>query len=55
MVHSFADTKASLLLVEAVKGARSGSETLSPLVVFREGKQYTTELEAMLAGKPTLY
>src|SRR5262249_32324899 len=54
MVHSFADTKASLVLVEAVKGGRSGSETLSPLVVYREGKQYTTEVEAMLAGKPRL-
>src|SRR5215475_7743961 len=54
MVHSFADTKASLVLVEAVKGGRSGSETLSPLVVYREGKQYTTEVKAMLAGKPRL-
>jgi len=54
MVHSFANTKASLVLVEAVKGGRSGSETLSPLVVYRESKQYTTEVEAMLAGKPTL-
>ena len=55
LVHSFADTKASLLLVEAVKGGRSGSETLSPLVVYRESKQYTTEVEAMLAGKVRLY
>jgi tRNA1Val (adenine37-N6)-methyltransferase len=54
MVHSFANTKASLALVEGVKGGRSGSETLSPLVVYRESKQYTTEVEAMLAGKPTL-
>src|SRR5262245_13858650 len=51
MVHSFADTKASLVLVDAVKGGRSGSETLSPLVVYREGKQYTTEIEVMLSGK----
>jgi tRNA1(Val) A37 N6-methylase TrmN6 len=55
MVHSFADTKACLVLVEAVKGGRSGNETLSPLVVYREGKQYGTEVEAMSAGKPTLY
>lgn len=55
MVHSFADTKASLVLVEAVKGGRSGSEALSPLIVYRKGKQYTTEVEAMLAGKVPLY
>ena len=54
MVHSFADTKASLVLVEAVKGGRSGNEALSPLVVYSEGKQYTTEVEAMLAGKVRL-
>jgi len=55
MVHSFADTKASLVLVEAVKGGRSGNEVLAPLVVYEKGKQYTTEVEAMLAGKPMLY
>jgi tRNA1Val (adenine37-N6)-methyltransferase len=50
MVHSFADTQASLVLVEAVKGGRSGSEALSPLIVYKKRKQYTTEVEAMLAG-----
>jgi tRNA1Val (adenine37-N6)-methyltransferase len=50
MVHSFADTKASLVLVEGVKGGRSGSEALAPLIVYKKGKQYTTEVEAMLAG-----
>ena len=55
MVHSFADAKASLVLVEAVKGGRSGNEALSPLIVYRKGKQYTTQVEAMLAGRATLY
>jgi tRNA1Val (adenine37-N6)-methyltransferase len=55
MVHSFADTKASLVLVEGVKGGRSGSEALSPLIVYKKGKQYTTEVEAMLAGRVLLY
>ena len=55
MVHSFADTEASLVLVEGVKDGRSGNEVLAPLVVYREGKQYTTEVEAILAGKPSLY
>ena len=55
MVHSFADTKASLVLVEAVKGGRSGSEALSPLIVYKKGKQYTAEVEAILAGKALRY
>jgi tRNA1Val (adenine37-N6)-methyltransferase len=55
MVHSFADTKASLVLVEGVKGGRSGSEVLSPLIVYKKGKQYTSEVEALLAGKAALY
>jgi tRNA1Val (adenine37-N6)-methyltransferase len=54
MVHSFADTKASLVLVEAVKGGRSGSEALSPLIIYKKGKQYTTEVGAMLAGRVPL-
>jgi tRNA1Val (adenine37-N6)-methyltransferase len=55
MVHSFADTNASLVLVEGVKGGRSGSEALSPLIVYKKRKQYTTEVEAMLAGRVPLY
>ncbi len=55
MVHSFADAKASLVLVEGVKGGRSGNDALSPLIIYKKGKQYTTEVEAVLAGKPTLY
>ena len=57
MVHSFADAKAALVLTEGVKGGRSGGiEVLSPLIVYRTGKQYTAEVEAMLAGKaPSRY
>jgi tRNA1(Val) A37 N6-methylase TrmN6 len=51
MVHSFGEANASLVLVEGVKGGRSGIEVLSPLVVYKQGKQYTSEVEAMLAGK----
>lgn len=51
MVHSFADAKAALVLTEGVKGGKSGIEVLSPLNVYRRGKQYTAEVEAMLAGK----
>jgi tRNA1Val (adenine37-N6)-methyltransferase len=51
MVHSFADASASLVLVESVKGGKSGIEVLSPLIVYQKGKQYSAEVEAMLAGK----
>jgi tRNA1Val (adenine37-N6)-methyltransferase len=52
MVHSFADAEASLVLVEGVKGGRSGVEVLSPLFVYIEGNQYTSEVEGILAGNP---
>jgi len=50
MVHSFADTEASLVLVEGVKGGRSGVEVLAPLTIYRQGKEYTNEVAAMIAG-----
>jgi tRNA1Val (adenine37-N6)-methyltransferase len=50
MVHSFADAEASLVLVEGVKGGRSGVKVLSPLFVYTEGNQYTSEVEGILAG-----
>ncbi|HUK40680.1 MAG TPA: tRNA1(Val) (adenine(37)-N6)-methyltransferase [Candidatus Acidoferrales bacterium] len=52
MVHSFAEAEASLILVEGVKGGKSGVEVLAPLVVYERNKKYTTEMEAMLAGAP---
>ena len=55
MVHSFADTKAVLVLTEGVKGARSGIEVLSPLIVYQQGKQYTADVETMLAGRASSY
>jgi tRNA1Val (adenine37-N6)-methyltransferase len=54
MVHSFADASASLALVEGVKGGRSGIEALSPLIVYQKRKQYTAEVEGMLAGTAPL-
>lgn len=50
MVHSFADVAASLVLVEGVKGGRSGVEVLAPLTIYRRGKEYTEEVAAMIAG-----
>jgi len=50
MVHSFADGAASLVLVEGVKGGRSGVEIQPPLVVYRRGEEYGDEVAAMIAG-----
>jgi tRNA1Val (adenine37-N6)-methyltransferase len=50
MVHSFADGEASLVLVEGVKGGRSGVEVLAPLTIYRQGKEYTNEVAAMITG-----
>ncbi|HEY6367411.1 MAG TPA: tRNA1(Val) (adenine(37)-N6)-methyltransferase [Candidatus Binatia bacterium] len=55
IVHSFADSRASLVLVEGVKGGRSGIEILRPLIVYKKGKEYTAEVAAMLAGRATTY
>jgi len=52
MVHSFAGAEASLVLVEGVKGGRSGMKILAPLVIFEKGKQYSAEVASILAGAP---
>ena len=51
MVHSFKHSEASLILVEGVKHGRSEVEILPPLIVYREGKEYSDEVAAMIAGK----
>jgi len=49
-VHSFAGDAALLVLVEAVKGGRSGVEVGAPLVIYRAGKEYSPEVNAIVAG-----
>jgi tRNA1Val (adenine37-N6)-methyltransferase len=49
-VHPFSDAKASMVLVEAVKGGRKGVDILPPLIVYDSGKIYTAELKAIAAG-----
>ena len=49
--HSFAHSEGSLVLVEAVKQGRSGMEILPPLIVYRQGNEYSDEVAAMIAGK----
>jgi tRNA1Val (adenine37-N6)-methyltransferase len=55
VVHSFADASASLVLVEGVKGGRSGIEVLPPLIVYNKAKEYTAEVQAIWARSATLY
>lgn len=50
MVHSFVSAEASLVLVEGVKDGRSGLKVLPPLIIYRAGKQYSDELESIIAG-----
>ena len=49
-VHSFTGAEASLLLVEGIKGARSGLKVLAPLTIYRGRHQYTDEIASMIAG-----
>jgi len=49
-VHSFAGDAALLLLVEAVKGGRSGVEVEAPLIIYSETTVYSPEVAAIVAG-----
>jgi len=49
-VHSFADEAALLVLVEAVKGGRSGVQVAAPLVIYQGNKVYAAEVAAIVAG-----
>jgi tRNA1Val (adenine37-N6)-methyltransferase len=51
-VHSFADSEASLLLVEGVKGGRAGLAVHRPLVLYRAKQIYSAEAAAIIAGGP---
>lgn len=43
-VHPYWQRPANLVLVEAVKGGRTGVEILPPLVIYNDNGQYTEEL-----------
>ena len=51
MVHSFTESEASLILLEGVKGGKAGLAVLPPLVIYRQAKQYTDEVTAIIAGE----
>ena len=46
-VHSSVSTEAKMVLIEAVKGARSGMKIEKPLVLYNEDGSYTKELEEL--------
>ena len=47
MVHPFAGKEANLVLIDAVKGAKSYMHVEKPLVIYRETGVYTEELKAL--------
>jgi tRNA1Val (adenine37-N6)-methyltransferase len=47
-VHSFEGSEATLVLAEGVKGARSESKVLPPLIIYSRTKEYTAEVKAVL-------
>jgi tRNA1Val (adenine37-N6)-methyltransferase len=51
MVHSFLQSPACLVLVEGVKHGRSGLVVQEPLAIYREGKKYSQEAAAIIAGE----
>lgn len=46
-VHAFSDSRASMVLVEAVKGGRRGLDILPPLVIYDSARNYSAELNAI--------
>ncbi|MBI4529002.1 MAG: tRNA1(Val) (adenine(37)-N6)-methyltransferase [Deltaproteobacteria bacterium] len=50
IVHSYAESAATLLLVEGVKGAKSELKIMPPLIVYAKGKEYSPELKTILEG-----
>ena len=44
MVHSFAHSPATLVLIEAVKGGGEQLVVESPLIIYKEEGEYTDEL-----------
>lgn len=44
MVHPFIDKEPNMVLIEAIKCAKSGIKTLKPLIVYKEQGVYTDEI-----------
>ena len=50
MVHSYRHSEAPLMLVEGIRGGRSGITIDPPLVLYRDDGCYTDEVEKMFRG-----
>ncbi|MGE5307085.1 MAG: tRNA1(Val) (adenine(37)-N6)-methyltransferase [Alphaproteobacteria bacterium] len=50
VVHACTGAEASLILVEGVKGGRSGAKIMRPLFIYERGKTYSAEVAAILQG-----
>lgn len=46
-VHSFIDTPAKMVLIEAIKGAKSGLKVMPPLIIYKDKKTYSDEIIKM--------
>ena len=47
MVHPVQDASANLILIEGIKGGRSGLKVAPPLIVYEKNGDYTDELQRM--------
>jgi tRNA1Val (adenine37-N6)-methyltransferase len=44
LVHPFVDKEANMVLIEAIKGAKSMVKMLEPLIIYEEAGKYTKEV-----------
>ena len=52
MVHGRWDKPAGMLLLEAVRNGREGLDVMPPLVLYKEGNEYTEELDRIYGAIP---
>ncbi|MCX8026717.1 MAG: tRNA1(Val) (adenine(37)-N6)-methyltransferase [Thermodesulfovibrionales bacterium] len=50
-VHSFIDSPAKMVLVEAVKGAKTGLKVMPPLIIYKDKDTYSDEVLEMYMEK----
>jgi tRNA1Val (adenine37-N6)-methyltransferase len=46
-VHSTSSTEAKMVLVEAIRGGRTGLKVEKPLIIYEENGDYTDEMLAL--------
>ncbi|MCD8077022.1 MAG: tRNA1(Val) (adenine(37)-N6)-methyltransferase [Lachnospiraceae bacterium] len=50
LVYPYADRKANLVLLEAVRGGKPGMKVEAPLIIYREPGRYTSEMCGIYRG-----